>query len=79
MPAVALVLSQRHHRRHERDEAYADAARETRNEMLIAERAELVRLRDNGSIADDVLRRIHHELDLEQMLVGGSSDVMPER
>jgi CPA1 family monovalent cation:H+ antiporter len=60
----------RRHTRHERDEAEAQAARAARAEMLQAERRELVRLRDDGTISDDVMRRVQHELDLEQMLIG---------
>ena len=35
-------------------------------EVLAAERSALVRLRDDGAISDDVLRRVERELDLEE-------------
>jgi monovalent cation/hydrogen antiporter len=40
-----------------------------RNEMLSAERAIFVRLRDSGDLDEDVLRRVQAELDLEQALL----------
>jgi NhaP-type Na+/H+ or K+/H+ antiporter len=41
------------------------AWRQLRREVLEAERAELIRLRNAGTIGDDVLHRIEHDLDLE--------------
>jgi hypothetical protein len=46
--------------------------------MIAAERRELVRLRDNGTIADDVMRRIQRDLDLEQLLVGASDESLED-
>ena len=43
--------------------------RRIRGSMIGAEREELIRLRDDNVIGDDVLRRIQNELDLEQMLL----------
>jgi monovalent cation/hydrogen antiporter len=43
-----------------------------RRELLDAERAAILRLRNEGYIADDTLRRVQHDLDLETMLVDGS-------
>ena len=37
--------------------------------MIAAERTELIRLRDENVIEDEVMRQIQHELDLEQMLL----------
>jgi monovalent cation/hydrogen antiporter len=70
--------SRRRHTRHERDEAYIDAWRKARSEMIAAERRELVRLRDDGTIADDVMRRVQRDLDLEQMLVGASDESLED-
>jgi monovalent cation/hydrogen antiporter len=46
-----------------------------RNEMLSAERAVFVRLRDSGDLDDDVLRRVQAELDLEQALLVRRAEV----
>jgi monovalent cation/hydrogen antiporter len=70
--------SRRRHARHDRDEAYRDTWRAARAEMIAAERRELVRLRDNGTIADDVMRRIQRDLDLEQLLVGASDESLED-
>jgi CPA1 family monovalent cation:H+ antiporter len=44
----------------------ADAAfKRIRRETLAAERAALIRLRDEGAISDDVLLELERELDLE--------------
>ncbi|MGH7499860.1 MAG: Na+/H+ antiporter [Gemmatimonadales bacterium] len=53
---------------HDDDRKAADYRR-IRGSMIGAERAELIRLRDENVIGDDVLRRIQHELDLEHMLL----------
>ena len=37
-----------------------------RREALAAERAMLLKLRDDGTISDDILRRVQHSLDLEE-------------
>jgi monovalent cation/hydrogen antiporter len=34
--------------------------------MLVAERAQLLALRDSGALGEDAFVRIQHELDLEQ-------------
>lgn len=70
--------SRRRHTRHDRDEAYSEAWRRARAEMIAAERRELVRLRDDGTIADDVMRRVQRDLDLEQMLVGASDEALED-
>jgi CPA1 family monovalent cation:H+ antiporter len=56
------------------DEAIKDARRAhvyrwLRLAMIDAERRELVRLRDERTISDGVLRRVQHDLDLEQTLL----------
>lgn len=38
-------------------------------ELLVAERRELVRLRDEGAIGDAVMRRVQRELDYEELLL----------
>lgn len=53
---------------HDDDRLAADYRR-IRSEMIAAERDELIRLRDENVISDDVMRQIQHELDLEQMLL----------
>ena len=53
---------------HDDDRRVADYRR-IRGSMIRAEREELIRLRDENVIGDDVLRGIQHELDLEQMLL----------
>jgi CPA1 family monovalent cation:H+ antiporter len=37
--------------------------------MLEAERQAFLRLRDEGRLDDEVLRRVHRELDLEEALL----------
>jgi hypothetical protein len=54
------------------DEANASARDRVRADVIAAERQELVNLRDEGVIGDDVMRDVQHDLDLEQMLVGES-------
>ena len=85
LASVARRLRARHvHRlhRYERrrldhdDKAEADAAHRVRADMIAAERRELVNLRDRGVIADDVMRVVQHDLDLEQMLVGASDQTL---
>jgi monovalent cation/hydrogen antiporter len=46
-------------------EAYA----RLRMEVIQAQRAELVRLRDNGSAPEDVLRRVFNDLDIEETVL----------
>ncbi len=43
--------------------------RRLRREMILAERQELVRLRDAGQLDDELLRRVQQELDLEDALL----------
>jgi monovalent cation/hydrogen antiporter len=43
--------------------------RRLRRSMLEAERAVFIQLRDEGRIDDDVLRRVQHELDLEEAML----------
>jgi CPA1 family monovalent cation:H+ antiporter len=69
---------QRHTGHRRREDARAKTLRKARAEMLAAERRELVRLRDEGFIADDVMRRIQRELDLEQMLAGGGDETLED-
>ncbi|HVD34652.1 MAG TPA: hypothetical protein VNB93_02865 [Rubrobacter sp.] len=38
-----------------------------RRELLVAERAELLRLRSEGRISDEVRRRVERDLDLEDV------------
>ena len=66
---VHRYAERKQRRRHERDEREAAAYRAARDAMLDAEREELVRLRDAGVISDNVLRRIQHDLDLQQLLL----------
>jgi Na+/H+ antiporter len=47
------------------DEAQSQAFQLLRREVLEAERGEIIRLRDEGIINEEVLRRIEHDLDLE--------------
>ena len=50
----------------ETGEAPSTTYRRLRREMLVVSRAEFVARRDAGEIDDDVLRRVMHELDLEE-------------
>ncbi len=70
--------SRQRHTRHERDEAVNDAYRKARGEEIAAERRELVGLRDEGVIGDDVMRRVQRDLDLEQMLIGASEETLKD-
>jgi CPA1 family monovalent cation:H+ antiporter len=51
------------------DESPTLAYRRVRREMMAAERATLLRLRDDGEIDDDILRALQRELDLEDALL----------
>ena len=42
------------------------AQRQPQQELIGSERAAVIQLRDKGKIADDVLRAIERELDLEE-------------
>jgi CPA1 family monovalent cation:H+ antiporter len=55
-------------------EEYAESSaawRSWRRELLIAEREAIASLRDRGQISPDVMRRIMHDLDMEESRVGG--------
>ena len=54
--------------------AEADAYRDLRLEMIEAERAELLALRDRDEIDDDDLRAVQRDLDLEEVLLAGPGD-----
>ncbi|HST89396.1 MAG TPA: Na+/H+ antiporter [Ktedonobacterales bacterium] len=51
----------------ERDTRAAGVSRRLRREVIGAERAAVIRLRDEGTINDEVLRRIERELDLQDV------------
>ena len=46
--------------------------------MIEAEREALIRLRDQGVIGDDVLRRVQRDLDLKTMLLESAEDGAPQ-
>jgi len=48
----------------------ADAFRRLRHEALTAERQALVGLRNDGTISDELLHRLEHELDVEALRLG---------
>jgi monovalent cation/hydrogen antiporter len=58
------------------DERRADEYRRVRAAMLSAEQEAVRGLRDRGVIADDVMRRIQRDLDLETMLLETSEPVI---
>jgi CPA1 family monovalent cation:H+ antiporter len=49
-----------------------DTDEQVRREALQAERKMLVKLRDDGVIGDDILRRVERELDLEESRFDGA-------
>jgi CPA1 family monovalent cation:H+ antiporter len=53
----------------EQDGDRQEAKRRLRQEVLAAERAAVIRLRDQGSIDDEVLRQVERELDLEEQQI----------
>ena len=55
--------------REELGESPAATFRRLRREMLVAEREVFVAHRDAGRIDDEVLRRVMHELDLEEAML----------
>ena len=57
------------------DEHRAAEYRRVRSAMLAAEQNTILALRDDGVIADDVMRRIQRDLDLETMLLETSEPV----
>jgi CPA1 family monovalent cation:H+ antiporter len=61
--------------RSDTDERRAAAYRELREAMISAERDALIGLRDDGTIGDDVLRRIQRDLDMEGMLLEAAEPV----
>jgi CPA1 family monovalent cation:H+ antiporter len=52
--------------------------RRLRSAMIGAERRAIVKLRDEGAIGDEVLRRVQRDLDLETMLLESGEDDAPE-
>lgn len=48
----------------------AEAFRRLRHETLTAERLDLIGLRNDGTISDEVLHRLEHELDVEALRLG---------
>jgi monovalent cation/hydrogen antiporter len=54
------------------EEAILAADRRLARELLLVERRELVRLRDDGAISDGVMRRVQRELDFEELLLPGA-------
>ena len=51
-----------------------DTDERIRREVLAAERQMLLHLRDDGVIADDVLRRVQQQLDLEEATLDGAEE-----
>jgi Na+/H+ antiporter len=59
-------------------EREASGYRRLRSAMIAAERKAIIRLRDEGVIGDEVLRRVQRDLDLETMLLESGEDDAPE-
>jgi CPA1 family monovalent cation:H+ antiporter len=59
-------------------EREATGYRRLRSAMISAERQAIVKLRDEGAIGDEVLRRVQRDLDLETMLLESGEDDAPE-
>ena len=59
-------------------EREASGYRRLRTAMIAAERRAIIRLRDEGAIGDEVLRRVQRDLDLETMLLESGEDDAPE-
>ncbi|HEY1391227.1 MAG TPA: Na+/H+ antiporter [Ktedonobacterales bacterium] len=55
----------------ERDRVQDDVARRLKREVLQAERQAVIQLRDEGTIGDEVLRRLERELDLQDIWLEG--------
>ena len=55
----------------ERDNAQDGVARRLKREVLQAERQAVIQLRDEGTIGDEVLRRLERELDLQDIWLQG--------
>ncbi|MGH3446048.1 MAG: Na+/H+ antiporter [Nocardioidaceae bacterium] len=51
------------------DETPSEAYARLRSQMLDAERLELIRIRDQGMVADDVLRRVQGSIDIEETML----------
>ena len=47
--------------------ATQDGSRQLRQELIAAERGTLVRLRNAGTIGDEVMHRVERDLDLEEV------------
>lgn len=58
-----------------RHEKFAKLARRLNRELVKAERHEIIRLRDEGVINDEVLRRVQHDLDLSSARLGPGSEL----
>ena len=52
------------------EETISVADRRLARELLVVERRELLRLRDDGTISDAVMRRVQREIDFEELLLG---------
>jgi CPA1 family monovalent cation:H+ antiporter len=48
----------------------AEAFRQLRHETITAERVALIGMRNDGTISDEVLHRLEHELDIEAIRLG---------
>jgi monovalent cation/hydrogen antiporter len=59
-------------------EREATGYRRLRSAMIDAERRAIVKLRDQGAIGDEVLRRVQRDLDLETMLLEAGEEGAPE-
>eukprot|EP01037_Dinobryon_pediforme_P001923 gene1923-1955_t len=58
------------HARQDDETERATDYRHVRHAMIVAERDEMLRMRDNGHISDHVMRLVQRDLDLEEMLLG---------
>jgi CPA1 family monovalent cation:H+ antiporter len=59
-------------------ELHALHYRTLRAEMIQAEREEIISMRDEGEINDDVMRKIQRDLDLEVMLLESAEEDAPD-
>jgi CPA1 family monovalent cation:H+ antiporter len=59
-----------HDESHEEEDALASGYEQLRRTLLLDERQAVIRLRDDGVINDEVLRRIQRDLDLEELQLG---------
>ncbi|HEY4130372.1 MAG TPA: Na+/H+ antiporter [Gemmatimonadaceae bacterium] len=60
------------------EERHAESYRAVRGATIDAERKAVIDLRDNGTIGDDVMRRVQRELDLESMMLDSIEDDVAE-